>query len=114
EHGTLERLVENAATVPGKIGEKLRENLDALWLSFRLATIKRDVILELEINDLVHQDEDVHQLHTLFTQLEFKSWIKEMESKGAQPADAVASVSTAQSMAAPMPGGGVAEGSDAL
>jgi len=105
EHGDLQTLVDNAAMVPGKIGEKLRDNLESLWLSYRLATIKRDVILDVEINDLVHRQEDVDSLHALFTQLEFRSWIKETESKGATPPAPAAT-------AADTPGAGVAQGVD--
>src|SRR5690606_34864253 len=104
EHGDLETLVKNAAMVSGKIGEKLRDNLESLWLSHRLATIKRDVLLELEIDDLVHRDEDIDRLHALFSQLEFKSWIKEAESKGAS-SPASPAVATED-----IPGAGIAEG----
>ncbi|MES3006559.1 MAG: DNA polymerase I [Pseudomonadota bacterium] len=82
EYGSLDALVANADKVSGKIGERLRENIDQLWLSYRLATIKRDVALDVQIVDLVHKDEDREQLHALFSQLEFKSWVKEVESRG--------------------------------
>jgi len=83
EYGTLEGLLENADKVSGKIGERLRENIAQLWLSHELATIKRDVVLDVEIEQLVHGEEDLEALHELFTTFEFKSWIKEVESKGA-------------------------------
>lgn len=86
EHGSLEALVANADKVAGKIGERLRENIEQLWLSYRLATIKRDVALEVQIADLVHRDEDAEQLHTLFSLLEFKSWVKEVEGRGGKSA----------------------------
>lgn len=87
EYGSLEGLLENADKVAGKIGERLRENIDQLWLSHTLATIKRDVELEVEIEQLVHGTEDLEALHELFSTLEFKSWIKEVESKGAVGAE---------------------------
>lgn len=83
EYGSLEGLLENADKVSGKIGERLRENIEQLWLSHELATIKRDVELDVEIEQLIHGDEDLEALHELFSTLEFKSWIKEVESKGA-------------------------------
>ncbi len=83
EYGSLAGLLENAEKVKGKIGERLRENIDQLWLSHELATIKRDVALDVEIDQLVHADEDYEALHDLYTTFEFKSWIKEVESKGA-------------------------------
>ena len=83
EFGSLKVLLENADKVKGKIGERLRENIDQLWLSYELATIKRDVALDVEIDQLVHAEEDNEALHDLYTTLEFKSWIKEVEDKGA-------------------------------
>lgn len=83
EFGSLEALLQNADKVPGKIGERLRESADLAWLSHELATIKRDVALEVEIDQLVHGAEDLEALHELFSTLEFKSWIKEVEGKGA-------------------------------
>ncbi|MGB4246152.1 MAG: 5'-3' exonuclease H3TH domain-containing protein, partial [Pseudohongiellaceae bacterium] len=82
EFGSLEGLLANMDKVSGKIGEKLRENIDQLWLSHRLATIKRDVPLDVGIAELVHGEEDLQELHALFSELEFKSWVKEVESKG--------------------------------
>ncbi len=86
EYGSLEALVANADKVSGKIGERLRENIEQLWLSYRLATIKRDVALDVRIPDLVHKDEDAERLHALFSQLEFKSWVKEVEGRGGKSA----------------------------
>ncbi len=79
EFGSLEGLLANLDKISGKIGEKLRENVDQLWLSHALATIKRDVELELEIDQLRHGEEDKQALFDLFSDLEFKSWVKEIE-----------------------------------
>ncbi len=95
EYGSLDALVANADKVSGKIGERLRENIEQLWLSYRLATIKRDVALDVQIADLVHKDEDAEQLHALFSQLEFKSWVKEVEARGGKSAAPVRSASAA-------------------
>ena len=81
EYGSLEGLLANKDQVSGKIGERLRESLDTLWLSHRLATIKRDVALDIDIEALVHAEEDANALHTLFSELEFKSWVKEVEGR---------------------------------
>jgi len=83
EYGSLEGLLENAEKVKGKIGERLRENIDQLWLSHELATIKRDVALEVEIDQLVHAEEDSEALHDLYSTFEFRGWVKEVENKGA-------------------------------
>ena len=98
EYGTLEGLLENVDKISGKIGERLRENIEQLWLSHELATIKRDVALDVEIDQLVHGEEDLEALHELFSTFEFKSWIKEVESKGAVGAETVPPQSTQESV----------------
>lgn len=82
EYGSLEALLANLDKVSGKIGERLRESIDQLWLSHRLATIKRDVELDVSIDQLRHGEEDHEALYQLFTTLEFKSWIKEHANRG--------------------------------
>lgn len=88
EFETMEGVIENADSVGGKVGEKLRDNIDQLRLSYELATIKMDVELEVEVKDLVHSEEDKQVLHELFSDLEFKSWVKELEAKGVVSATA--------------------------
>ncbi|MEQ8313536.1 MAG: DNA polymerase I [Gammaproteobacteria bacterium] len=82
EYGSMKGIIKNADKIGGKIGERLRENLDLLELSYELATIKEDVSLDIAIGDLVPGEEDSEQLYDLFSTLEFKTWIKELEEKG--------------------------------
>ena len=82
EYGSMEGIIENAEAIGGKVGEKLRENIDLLRLSYELATIKMDVELDVKIPELVAGAEDQQKLHELFTEMEFKSWIKELEDQG--------------------------------
>jgi len=90
EYGSLEGLLAHKEQISGKIGERLRESLDTLWLSHRLATIKRDVDLEVDIEDLVHTADDADALHLLFSELEFKSWVKEVEGRSTPRAPSAA------------------------
>ncbi len=46
EYGTLDKLVENAAAITGKVGENLRNGMKELELSRKLATIDLNVKLE--------------------------------------------------------------------
>jgi DNA polymerase-1 len=82
DFGTAEGIIENAESIGGKVGEKLRDNFDQLRLSYELATVKLDVELDVEIDQLHQTEEDRTQLHSLFTQLEFKTWVKELEDAG--------------------------------
>ena len=82
EYGSMEGIIENADAVGGKVGEKLRDNIDQLRLSYELATIKMDVALDVKIPELVAAEENREKLHDLFSEMEFKTWIKELEEQG--------------------------------
>ena len=80
EYGTLDKIIENADKISGKVGEYLRDNLDQLELSKQLATIKCDVELAQSPNDLTRGDADYELLRTYYTDLEFRSWLKEIDA----------------------------------
>ncbi|MDX1692422.1 MAG: DNA polymerase I [Ketobacteraceae bacterium] len=79
-YGSLDALMENADEIKGKIGENLRNSLEALPLSRELVTIKTDVDLDLGIDDLQLREPDTEELLALFRELEFKSWVAELET----------------------------------
>jgi len=60
--------------------EKLIEYKEQAFLSYDLATIKLDVALDKSIDELVNKTPDTAELKKLFTALEFKSWLKELDS----------------------------------
>ena len=74
-HGTIDRLVENASMIGGKIGENLRNNLEQLALSRVLTTIKLDCELPINLADIQRQPADLEKLAELFSEYEFKSWL---------------------------------------
>ena len=82
EYGSMEGIIENAESIKGKVGERLRENIDLLRLSHELATIKQDVKLDFKIPELTKAPDDQQALYDLFSQMEFKIWIKELENSG--------------------------------
>lgn len=82
EYGSMEGIIENAESIKGKVGERLRENIDLLRLSHELATIKQDVKLDFKIPELTKAPDDQQALYDLFSQMEFKTWIKELENSG--------------------------------
>ena len=84
EYDSVDGVIANADKIGGKIGEKLRDNLDSLRLSYELATIKLDVELDVRLEQLIPQPEDKDQLMALFAELEFRSWIKELEADGVE------------------------------
>ncbi len=82
EFGSMRAIIENADAIKGKIGEKLRDNIEQLELSYLLATIRTDVPLELGYGQLERKDEDKQELHRIFSELEFRTWLRELEAEG--------------------------------
>jgi len=80
QYGSLEEVVKHANDISGKVGENLRASLDILPLSYQLATIKCDVDLDVGVQDLNIAASDKTSLIELFSELEFKSWLKELLS----------------------------------
>lgn len=73
---------------------KLEEHRDAAFLSYELATIKIDVPLDIEVDALVCGEPDRDALLALYTEMEFKSWIAEVQRDAAQAGDVVAPLQT--------------------
>jgi len=78
QYRDIDRLVESAAEVPGKVGESLRENLDQLALSRKLATIRCDVELDVGADELVPGEADNERLRALYQRLELKSLLRQL------------------------------------
>ncbi|MEQ8953303.1 MAG: DNA polymerase, partial [Gammaproteobacteria bacterium] len=90
EYQTIDGVIENSGDIGGKIGERLRENIEQARLSYELATIKQDVDLDIDIEKLNQKDEDKQALHDIFSDLEFKTWINELEQQGVSGSGTVA------------------------
>lgn len=68
------------------MAKKLEENRAEADLSYLLATIKLDVELNEAISDFKKPEPDTNALIELFTEFEFRSWIRDLESgEGAAP-----------------------------
>ena len=78
EYTTLDNLIANAASVQGKVGESLRENLTTLELSRKLATIDCNVKLEVTPADLAPRAPDNERLREIYTRLELKSLLRQI------------------------------------
>ncbi len=79
QHGTLKAVMENAGDVKGKIGENLRNSLELLPLSYQLATIHTDVILDQSLDQIEHEAINNERLLELFKEYEFKGWVNQLE-----------------------------------
>lgn len=78
-YASLDAVVDLDIRGAKSLASKLAENKEQAYLSYRLATIKTDVVLDLQLQDLLPGAEDKQALRQLFTELEFKSWVNELE-----------------------------------
>ena len=81
EYGSLDELIARADEVKGKVGESLREHLEAIPLSKDLVTIRCDVPLDEAPGDLSRTPADIILLREMLSHFEFNSWLKQL-SKG--------------------------------
>ena len=80
QYGTLENLIDHADEVKGKMGEKLRENIEVARMSKWLATINTQAPVGFEWKDLELTGPDIDKLIAIYTELEFNSFIKKLQS----------------------------------
>lgn len=81
EYGTLEKIYEDIELIPKKaVQEKLKEHKEAAFLSKQLATIKRDVPLELTFGDLKYIPFEKEKIKEFFGSLGFKSLVERLGS----------------------------------
>lgn len=73
QFGSFDELVARADEVKGKIGEKLRDNLDSVKRNRVLTELVRDVELPLGVPDLARQSFDKDAVGTLMESLEFRN-----------------------------------------
>ena len=87
QYTTLDALVADAANVSGKVGENLRAGLATLELARKLATIRTDLTLPVSLEDLKRKPPDVPALRELYSRLELRSLLKQLDGS-AEPAAA--------------------------
>jgi DNA polymerase-1 len=80
QYQTLDALIARAADITGKVGENLRNELPALELSRKLATLDTRLVLELAPEDLTPGSPDHTRLRELYTRLELRALLKSLES----------------------------------
>jgi DNA polymerase I len=78
QYGSLDNLIANADKITGKVGENFRAFIPNIPLTKSLVTIKKDVSLTHAWADLRLRETNKNELKTLFQELEFKSWLKEI------------------------------------
>jgi DNA polymerase-1 len=86
QYDSLDKLLEHADEVPGKIGDNLRNSIDDLPMSRDLVTIRCDLDLGLDLDDLKMQQPDNDTLHDMYVDLEFRTWLEDMSGGESAPA----------------------------
>ena len=84
QYGSLDNLIAHADEIKGKVGESLRASLEQLPLSRELTTIRDDLKLDFSLDDLKIGEADTEKLRELFTELEFRSWLDELDGGAEQ------------------------------
>jgi len=74
----IDTLIERAEEIGGKVGESLRENIEQLKLSRTLTTIKLDVPLDYQCDNLHFETPDKEALAEFYRELGFRSWGREL------------------------------------
>ncbi|MGB5690312.1 MAG: DNA polymerase I [Woeseiaceae bacterium] len=81
-YGSADGIVEHGEEIKGKVGESMRDNVELMKLSRDLATIRRDVDLEIGVDDLTASDADNEALRKLYSHYELRSLLRQLDEAG--------------------------------
>ena len=73
QFGSIENLLANTHQLKGAMKKKVEENMQQIRCSKFLATIKTDVPIQLQLDELKVCEPDSHELQKIFRDLEFKT-----------------------------------------
>tara|TARA_B100001113_G_scaffold353445_1_gene357816 strand:+ start:56 stop:2785 length:2730 start_codon:yes stop_codon:yes gene_type:complete len=82
EYGTIEGIIENKEKIKGSVGLKVRENTNSALMSKKLAKIKIDIPLGIDIKDLKNKKANNKELTKLLDEMEFRTLKNRMVSYG--------------------------------
>ncbi len=78
EYSTIENLIEHTNELKGSVKKKIEENKDLAIMSKRLATIIRDVPIDINLEDLVYGNYDKDEVIEKFKEFGFTSLISKL------------------------------------
>ena len=84
EFGNVENLIENSSKVKGKLREKVEGAIEDIKMSKFLATIRTDVPVALDMDNLKLVEANKEKLDEIFTESEFKSFANRVLKKPQQ------------------------------
>ena len=79
-YANLDKVAELPIRGAKTLAAKLQQEKDMAYLSYELATIKLDVELSVALDELQNSSPDLAALESWYTTLEFRSWLKELQS----------------------------------
>jgi len=78
EYKTLDGIYENIDKISGKTKEKLINDKESAYFSYEIATIYKDVPLEINLEDTKYLGPNIEKLNELYEELEFYSLLKKV------------------------------------
>lgn len=76
QYGSIKGIIENKEEIKGKMGERIRENVDIALMSYNLATIDLNVPLDFVFEDYEIEAMDAEKVQEVFADLEFRTLAK--------------------------------------
>ena len=76
EFGSVENLIANTNQLKGAMKKNIEENAKSITFSKFLATIKKDVPIELKLDELIREQEDEEKIKAIFEKLEFRTFLR--------------------------------------
>lgn len=81
EFGSIENLLANTDKLKGALQRKVMENEELIRQSYFLATIRTDVPLDTQPDELIRKEADKDRLFSIFKELEFKTLIDRVKRR---------------------------------
>ena len=81
QFGSVDQLLERTDELKGAIKKKVEEHTEEIKISYTLATIKTDLSIPLDLEQLTLKAPDADELEKIFTELEFKTLIDKFLNK---------------------------------
>ena len=82
QFGSIDNMLQHTDEIKGKLREKVENAVEDIKMSKFLATIRTDVPMQLDLDELKVEQPDETKLRTLFEELEFKTLINKFLNKG--------------------------------
>ncbi|MCY4106535.1 MAG: DNA polymerase I [Chloroflexi bacterium] len=80
EYGSLRGIYDHIAEIRGANQRKLKEGRELAFLSYELATIQRDIPMQIDLSESVAHEFDVEKVLALFQELEFRTLTRQLQA----------------------------------